>query len=93
MAATAATGSRLLGFRGQRLGLGYPGIGTARQTNVFADLVRGVVIEFGKLPVVEDAEVVELLLDRAGDARKLLEIVGGAPRSREPLEAGRLRRR
>ena len=65
----------------------------ARKPDLFADLVRGVVIEFGQLPVVEDAEVVELLLDRAGHAGELLEVVGGAARPGKTLEAGRLRRR
>src|ERR1700732_4465465 len=58
----------LLGFRGQRLGLGYPAIGAGRKPDLFADLMGGIVIEFGQLPVVEDAEVVELFLDRAGHA-------------------------
>src|SRR5207253_8303373 len=65
----------------------------ARQADLFADLVRGVVIEFGELPVVEDTEIVELLLDRARHARELLEIVGGAARTGEALEARGLRRR
>jgi len=55
-------------------------------------LVRGVVIEFGELPVMEDAEVVELLLDRAGHAGELLEIVGGTARPGKTLEGRRLRR-
>src|SRR5690349_5290986 len=42
---------------------------------------------------MEDAEIVELLLDGTRDARKLLEVVGGAARTREALEAGRLLRR
>src|SRR6202043_740511 len=83
----------LLGFRGHRLGLGHPAIGARRKSDFFADLVGGVVIEFGELPIVEDAEVVELLLDRAGHAGELLEIVGAAARPGETLEPGRLRRR
>src|SRR6185295_15757155 len=74
-----------------RLGLGNPAIGAARKSNLFTDLVRGVVIEFGELPVVEDAEVVELLLDRTRYAGELLEVVGGATRPSQTLEAGRLR--
>jgi len=81
---------QLFRFRGQRLGLGNPGIGAARKTNLFTDLVRGIVVEFGELPVVEDAEVVELLLDRTRYAGELLEVVGGATRTGQTLEAGRL---
>src|ERR1700712_3573715 len=81
----------LFRFRGQRLGLGDPAIGAARKTDLFADLERGVVIEFGQLPVVEDAEIVELLLDRTRHAGELLEIVGGAARAGQTLESGRLR--
>src|SRR6476469_5894943 len=82
---------QLFRFRGQRLGLGDPAIGAARKSDLFTDLVRGVVIEFGELPVVEDAEVVELLLDRTRHAGELLEVVGGAARACQTLEAGRLR--
>src|SRR5205823_1095809 len=81
---------QLFRFRGQRLGLRDPGIGPARKTNLFADLVRGIVVELGELPVVEDAEVVELLLDRTRHAGELLEVVGGAARPGQALEAGRL---
>src|SRR5580700_7957335 len=80
----------LFGFRRHRLGLGYPAIRPARKSDLFADLVRGVVIEFGQLPIVEDAEIVELLLDRAGHAGEFLEIVGRTARTRQTLEAGRL---
>src|SRR6202045_1564481 len=83
----------LFGFRRHRLGLGYPAIGPAWKSDVFADLVRGIMIEFGKLPVVEDTEIVEFLLDRAGHAGELLEVIGGATRPSQALEAGRLRRR
>src|SRR3982751_4765451 len=78
----------LFRFRGERLGLGNPGIGAAGKPDFFADLVRGVVIELGELPVMEDAEVVELLLDRAGHAGQLLEIVGRTARTGKTLEAG-----
>ena len=84
--------SELFRFRGHRLGLGHPAIGSARKSDLFADLVRGVVVEFGELPVVEDAEIVELLLDRAGHAGELFEIVGSPPRPGQTLEARRLRR-
>src|SRR6201996_394840 len=85
-------GILLFRFSGKRLGLGHPGIGAGRQTDFFADLVGGVVVEFGELPVVEDAEVVELLLDGAGHAGELLEVVRRATWAGEALEAGSLRR-
>src|ERR1700744_5167959 len=78
---------------GERLGLGDPGIGAAGQSNLFADLVCGVVIELGELPVVENAEVVELLLDRTRNAGQLLEVVGGTARTGEALEPACRRRR
>src|SRR6202163_4502246 len=87
-----ASAFALFGFRGHRLGLGHPAVGAAWQSDFFADLVRGVVVEFGQLPVMEDAEVVELLLDRAGYAGELLEIVGGTARPGQTLEGRRLRR-
>src|SRR5450755_4473618 len=83
----------LLRFRGQRLGLGYPGIGSARQADFFTDQVRLVVIEFGELPEVEDTEIFQFLLDRARHAGELLEIVGGAAWTGEALEARGLRGR
>src|ERR1700761_5000787 len=58
----------LFRFSGKRLGLRHPGVGAGRQADFFADLVGGVVVQFGKLPVMEDAEIVELLLDGAGHA-------------------------
>ena len=83
-------GYQLFRFRDQRLGLSDPGIGAARKTNLFTDLVRGIVVELGELPIVEDAEVVELLLDRTRHAGELLEVVGGAARPGQTLEAARL---
>src|SRR5207248_7811851 len=62
------------------------------KSNLFADLVDRIVIEFGELPIVEDTEVVELLLDRTGNAGKLLEVVGGAARTCQTLEARGFRR-
>ena len=50
-------------------------------------------IEFGKLPVVEDTEIVELFLDRARHAGELFQIVGYPARSGKALEATRLGRR
>src|ERR1700688_4047662 len=86
-----ATRLALFRFCGQRLGLGDPAIGAARKSDLFTDLVRGVVIELGELPVVEDAEIVELLLDRTRYAGELLEVVGSAARASQTLEAGWLR--
>src|SRR6185437_4724441 len=83
----------LLGFGGHRLGLGDPAVGAARKSDLFTDLVRGGVVEFGELPIVEDAEIVELLLDRAGHAGELLEVVGRAARTGQALEAGGRRSR
>src|SRR3982074_2153890 len=87
-----ASALTLFGFRGHRLGLGHPAVGATWQSDLFADLVRGIVIECGELPVMEDAEVVELLLDRAGHAGELLEIVGRTARPGKTLEGRRLRR-
>src|ERR1700744_1663474 len=92
---TAGTGpavQNLFRLGGERLGLGDPGVGAARETDLFPDLVRGVVIELGELPVVEDAEVVELLLDCTRHAGQLLEVVGGAAGTGEALEPACRRR-
>src|SRR4051812_2036566 len=89
----ATTRFALFRFRRHRLGLGDPAIGAGRQADLFTDMVRGVVIEFGELPVMEDAEIVELLLDRAGHAGELLEVVGSTSRAGEALEARGLRSR
>src|SRR5437762_11139720 len=59
----------LFRFGGQRLRLCHPGIGTARQADFFADVMGSVVVELGKLPIVEDAHIVQALLDRARHAR------------------------
>src|SRR5579863_8175355 len=84
-------GPSLFRFRDKDLGLGHPAIGPARKPNLFADMVGGVVIELGELPIVENAEIVELLLDRAGHAGELLQIVGSATRPGKTLEAQSLR--
>src|ERR1700680_1861913 len=65
----------LFGFRGQCLGLGHPAIGSRRKPDFFADPVGGVVIEFGPLPIMEDAGVLELLFYCAGTAGALSWIV------------------
>src|SRR5215468_4570212 len=79
-------GVSLFRFTGEGLGLRDPGVGAARQADLFADPMGGVMIELGELPVMEDSEIVELLLDRARHAGELLEIVGGAARAGEALE-------
>src|SRR5215210_2403149 len=93
MVAGSVRPARLFRFRGQGLGLGHPRIGARRKSDLFADLMGGIVIEFSQLPEVENAEIIKLLFDRPRDAGKLLEIVSGASRPGETLEAGRLRRR
>src|SRR4029077_12872849 len=40
----------LFRFGGKRLGLGNPAIGAARKSDLFTDLVGGIVVEFGELP-------------------------------------------
>src|SRR5579862_6160118 len=82
-------GSWLFRFRGERLGLSHPGIGAGRKADFFADLVGGVMIELGELPVVEDAKIVELLLDGARHASQLLEVVRSATRTGQALETSR----
>src|ERR1700742_1295133 len=74
-------------FGRELLGLGDPAIDAAGQTDLFADIVRGLLVELGDLLIVEDAEIVELLLDRARNAGQLLEVVGDAARTGELLEA------
>ena len=66
----AARARSLFGFGGEFLRLGDPAVDAAGQSDLFADLVGGVGAELGDLPVVEDAEIVELLLDRRRDVRR-----------------------
>src|SRR3569832_396848 len=77
---------------GQLFGLGDPAGDAAGQTDLLADIVGGLLVELGDLRVVEDAEVVELLLDRARNAGELLEVVGNAARTGKLLEAEIARR-
>src|SRR5580704_7105844 len=77
---------------GELLGLRDPALHAARQADLLADPVRGLGRESGDLPVVEDAEIVELLLDRGRDVGELLEVVGDATGSREDLVTGALGR-
>src|SRR3954471_11280477 len=74
-------------LRGQLFGLGDPALDAAGQSNLFANIVSRFRAKLGDLRVVEDAEVVELLLDRRRNARELLEIVGDAARTGQRLEA------
>src|SRR5579864_307836 len=74
-------------LRGQFLGLRDPAVNTAGQTHFFADIVRGFLVELGDLAVVEDAKIVELLLDCRRNAGQFIQIVGHAARPRQLLEA------
>src|SRR5215470_13229265 len=69
------------------LGLGDPAVDTSRQPDLLADIVGGSRTETGNLPVMEDAQVIELLLDRRRYAGKFLEVVGNAARPGQRLEA------
>src|SRR6516165_4110034 len=69
------------------LGLGDPAIDTARQADLLADIVGGAGAKAGNLPIMEDAQVVELLLDRRRYARKLFKVVGNAARAGKRFEA------
>src|SRR5208337_1708888 len=68
-------------FCGQLLGLRDPTVHAAGQPGFLADLASGVCTEPGDLPIVEDAEIVELLLDRRRHVMELLEIIGDPARS------------
>src|ERR1700722_10410085 len=70
---------------GKFLGLCDPAFHAAGQADLLADLVRGLGRERGNLPIVENAEVVELLLDRGRDVGELFEVVGDAAGSGENL--------
>src|ERR1700688_629094 len=70
---------------GEVLGLCDPAFHAAGQDDLLADLVRGLGRERGDLPIVEDAEVVELLLDRGRDVGEFLEVVGDPTGSGEDL--------
>ncbi len=76
----------LFRFRGDRLGLGDPAVDALRQSDFVADFRSGCGLEIGELPEMEDAEIVELLLDRRRHMRELLQIVGNAARSGQSLE-------
>src|SRR3954469_14376061 len=75
-------------LRSQLLRMANPAFHAARQPDLLADLVRGLGSKARDLPVVEDAEIVELLLDRGRDMPELLEVVGNSAWPGEHLVAG-----
>src|SRR5215471_13086897 len=77
--------SKLLGA--EFLGLGDPAIDAARQADLLADIVGSGRAKACDLPVMEDAQIVELLLDRRRYAGKLLEVVGNTAGPGQRLEA------
>src|SRR5215470_17882902 len=83
-----ATGRGKSSLRSQLLRLGNPAFHAAGQPDFLADLVRGLGSKTRDLPVVEDAKIVELFLDRGRDMPKLLEVVGNATRPGQHLIAG-----
>src|ERR1700674_159922 len=76
--AAAARWRVLLGLGRQFLRLGNPAFDAAGKSDLFADIVRGGRGEIGDLLIVEDAKIVEFLLDGRRNAGKLLEVVGDA---------------
>ena len=88
------TGS-LFGFRFcvKLFGLRDPTLDAARQADLFADFMGGRRLEIHKLPIMENAKIVELLLDCGRDADKFLQIVGDAARARQGLKTIGLGRR
>src|SRR5262252_3045807 len=70
------------------LGLGDPAVDATRQAYLFANIVGGGGAEAGDLPVMEDAEVVELFLNRRRHPGKLLEVVCDPARTGKCLKAG-----
>src|SRR3954467_2511314 len=79
-------------LRRQLFGLGDPTLNAAGQADLFAYVVGRFRAELGDLRVMEDADVVEMLLDRRRHAGELLEIVGDAARTGQRLEAETLLR-
>src|SRR4030081_530467 len=80
----------LFGFRAERLRLRDPSVDAPGQSHFLAHIVGGFRTERRDLPIMEDAQIVELLLDRGGYAGELGEIVGDAARTGERLETERL---
>src|SRR5882724_13004126 len=71
--------AKLLG--GELFRLGDPAFDAGRQADFLADLLGIRPAKLGELPVVENAEIVELLFDRRRDMRQLLQVVRDAARS------------
>src|SRR5215470_2638321 len=78
---------------GQFFRLRDPAFHAAGQPELLADGVGRVATEPRDLPVVEDTEIVELLLDRGRDVVELLEVVGHPAGARQHLVAGAFRGR
>src|SRR5438270_8473234 len=77
----------MLLLRSQFLGFGDPTVHAARQPDFLADLARGIRTETCDLPVVENAKIIELLLDRRRHVSELLEIIRNPARSGQHLVA------
>src|SRR5258705_11103370 len=75
-------------LRSQLLRMGNPAFHAARQPDLLADLVRSLAAKVRDLPVVEDAKIVEFLLDRGRDMPELLEVVGNSAWPGKHLVAG-----
>src|SRR5262245_4128593 len=75
-------------LRRQLLRMGNPAFHAAGQPDVLANFVSGRGLKARDLPVVEDAKIVELLLDRGRDMPELLEVVGNSAWPGEHLVAG-----
>src|SRR5262249_54102857 len=69
------------------LGLGDPAIDAARQADLFAHIVGGGRAEARNLPVMEDAHIVELFLNRRRHPGKLLKVVRDPARPGQRLKA------
>src|SRR5438477_4955893 len=86
-ALTIAIAKSLHFFRCQFLGLGDPAFHAARQSDLLADIMRRGRRQIRDLLEMENAEIVELLLDRRRNAGQFLEIVGDPARPGQRLEA------
>src|SRR5262249_5113383 len=76
----------LLSLPAQFLGLSNPAVDAAGQTDFFAHFIGGGRAQSGTFPEVENAEVIELLLDCRRDAMQLLEVIRNAAGARQTLE-------
>src|SRR5215471_17345650 len=74
-------------LRGQFLRLRDPALDPGRESDLLADRAGCFGPEPCDLPIMEDAEIVELLLDRGRDVMELFEIIGDAARTGENLVA------